>query len=59
MRKPKEIKKEKVVLSFEDNTSVYAENCKVIYESFLKKGFTTEQSFQLLLKLIDKTNCSF
>ena len=57
-RKTKEIKKD-VGLSFEDNTSIYAENCKVIYESFLKKGFTIEQSFQLLLKLINKTNCSF
>jgi hypothetical protein len=58
MRKTKETKKD-VVLSFEDNTSVYAENCKIIFESFIKKGFTSEQAFQLLLKLIDKTNCSF
>jgi hypothetical protein len=30
-----------------------AENYRKIYEAFLKKGFTTEQSFQLLLAVLN------
>lgn len=30
-----------------------AENYKKIYEAFLRKGFTTEQSFQLLLAVLN------
>ena len=31
-----------------------AERYKDIYESFLRKGFTTDQSFQLLLAVVKK-----
>lgn len=36
-----------------EQADTVAENYKKIYESFLKKGFTSEQSFQLLLAVLN------
>jgi hypothetical protein len=30
-----------------------AEECRKVYDAYLNKGFTTDQSFQLLLKFLD------
>lgn len=39
-----------VIVEQADNV---AENYRKIYEAFLKKGFTSEQSFQLLLAVLN------
>lgn len=36
-----------------DQADNVAENYKKIYEAFLRKGFTSEQSFQLLLAVMN------
>lgn len=36
-----------------DQADNIAENYKKIYEAFIKKGFTSEQSFQLLLAVMN------
>jgi len=36
-----------------DQADNVAENYKKIYEAFIKKGFTSEQSFQLLLAVMN------
>ncbi len=42
------MKKKTQVLSYDDLAAEY----KALYDAFLKKGFTTEQSFQLLLVIL-------
>ena len=46
MRKPKPVQ------STSEISDAFAENCRVVFESFLKKGFTSEQAFQLLLLVL-------
>jgi hypothetical protein len=36
-----------------ETSDSFSENCKVVYESFLKRGFSSEQSFKLLLVVIE------
>ena len=51
MRTGKRIRKEKVVGT---TAATFAAQYRLIYDAFLSKGFTTDQSFQLLLAVIKK-----
>ena len=47
-------KTKKIVANSDEAVEEFAETMKIIYESFLKKGFTTEQSFRLLVLVMSK-----
>lgn len=49
--KPKVFKKQK---SFEEIANNFSENLRILYKALLNKGFSTDQSIQLLLEMIKK-----
>lgn len=51
-RKPTSTKQDlnQIIVEQADNV---AENYKMIFDAFIKKGFTSEQSFQLLLAVMN------
>jgi hypothetical protein len=51
----KTLKKEQHVQSTVELTTIIATQFRDMFDCFLKKGFTPEQSFQLLLHVLDKT----